>query len=153
MRLSLPPAPRPLGAYRAVVVRQGLGFVSGQLPIRDGALAFRGLLGRELGVADGRAAAQLSALNLLAQIGEALGGWERFGGLFRVEGLIAATAEFTEHAAVLDAASELLLEALGAELGAHARSVCAVAGLPGGAPIEIVATFALSGQGDLAGVR
>src|SRR5688572_32836838 len=84
--IALPPAPAAAGTYRRAVVRGGVGFVSGQFPFVAGKLACQGRVGAELTVDEGRAAAAAAALNVLAQIRLALGGWERFGGLLRVEG-------------------------------------------------------------------
>lgn len=139
-KASLPPPPDPVGAYSAVVIRGGLGFVSGQFPLTAGVM---------LGTATQpnlealKAAARLAAFNVVAQIGRALGSWERFDGLCRVDGIIAVPTGFTSHAKVLDAASDLFVELFGPMYGAHARSAISSPGLPGDASIELVVTFAV----------
>jgi enamine deaminase RidA (YjgF/YER057c/UK114 family) len=141
---SLPSPPDPVGAYRAVVIRGGMGFVSGQFPIEAGRMAITGRADRlEAGTA--RHAARLAALNVCAQIERALDGWTRFGGLCRVEGIVAAGPDFTGHAAILDGASEAFVALLGPELGAHARSASSAPALPGDAPVELVVSFVLRG--------
>jgi len=62
-------------------------------------------------------------------------------GLLRLDGLVACSATFTEHAAVLNGASDLLVEALG-DRGRHARSAAGVISLPVNAAVELVITFA-----------
>jgi enamine deaminase RidA (YjgF/YER057c/UK114 family) len=141
--LALPDPPRPAGAYRAVVVRGALGFVSGQLPFRGGALPWRGRVGVELGLDDAREAARIAALNALAQIHAARPGWRGFAGLCRLDGWVASGDGFLAQPAVLDAASDLLVTILGDDLGAHARTAFAVPRLPLDAPIELVVTFAV----------
>ena len=79
--IELPAPPRPAGAYRPAILRGGLGFVSGQFPIRHGQLVRTGRVGAELTVEEGRECAAAAAMNVLAQIRAVLGGWEHFGGI------------------------------------------------------------------------
>lgn len=115
--------------------------LSGQFPIRDGRLLYAGVVGSELTIEDGQAAARSAALNVLAQLKELLGSFARLGGLLRVDGAVASARGFTEQAAVLDGASDLFVQVLG-ERGAHARSALGVNCLPLNAPVELVVTFA-----------
>jgi enamine deaminase RidA (YjgF/YER057c/UK114 family) len=152
--LVLPDPPRAAGAYLAVVVRNGVGAVSGQFPFSGGELQARGRIGAEVSEAVGRRAAQLAALNILAQIRAALDGFSQFGGLLRVDGWVACAPGFTSQPSILDGASECLWYALGEQLGAHTRTVSPVDRLPFDAPVELAATFAtrsaLSAQAPIA---
>lgn len=139
--LALPAAPAPVGRYRAGIVRNGIGVLSGQFPLRGGEMVYRGVLGRDLSTVEGQEAARVAALNALAQIDSLLGGFERLAGLLRVDGFIASAPDWVEHAVVLDAASSLFADVL-EERGAHARSAMGVASLPLAAPVELVVTFA-----------
>jgi enamine deaminase RidA (YjgF/YER057c/UK114 family) len=141
----LPTPPAPVGAYQAVVIRGGLGFVSGQFPLIDGEMRWTASHG-ETNVDTARAAARVAALNVIAQIRQALGSWDRFAGLFRVDGIIAAQMGFSCHATILDAASETFVEFFGPERGAHARSAISCPGLPRDAAIELVVTFAVADE-------
>ena len=82
-------------------------------------------------------------LTVRAQIRLALDGWERFGGLLRLEGHVASAERFYAQPAVLDGASELLVRALGEDLGAHARTAYHAGRLPLDAPVELAVSFAL----------
>jgi enamine deaminase RidA (YjgF/YER057c/UK114 family) len=135
--LALPDAPQPLGAYRAAVQAGALVFLSGQLPIRDGAVRYKGRVGAELTLEEGRAAAELTALNALAQLRRFLGGFERLRQIVRLEGYVASAPGFHQQPQVLDAGSELLRRILGDRAG-HARTAFAVDQLPAGAAIELV---------------
>jgi enamine deaminase RidA (YjgF/YER057c/UK114 family) len=137
----LPAAPNPIGAYRRGVVQGGIGCLSGQLPLRDGKIIHPGLVGRDVTVAEAQAAARVAALNVLAQLRVLLGSFEPLVGLLRLDGFVASAPDFTAQPAVLDAASMLLVEALG-ERGMHARSAMGVAVLPMNAAVELVLTFA-----------
>lgn len=141
--ISLPAAPAPAGAYQAVVIRNRIGFVSGQFPFVDGKLAYAGRVGVELGEEDGKLAARIAALNVLAQIRGCLHGFDGFGGLLRIEGYVASAPGNFSQPGVLDGASELFVSVLGDKLGAHARTAFAVAQLPLDAPVELAVSFAL----------
>ena len=139
--IELPRPPQPAGVYQPVVLRGGIGFVSGQFPLRHGRMARTGRVGAELTVEEGRECARISAVNVLAQIRAALGGWGRFGGLCRIDGHVASAADFLAQPAVLDGASELFLRALGPQLGTHARTAFHATRLPLDAPVELAVTF------------
>jgi len=139
--IVLPAPPAAAGAYQRVVCRGRFGFVSGQFPFLDGRLAHAGRVGIELTPAQGRDCASIAAANVLAQIRLALGGWERFGGLLRVEGHVASAPDFLKQPLVLDGASEFFVRALGPELGAHARTAFHATRLPLDAPVELAVTF------------
>ena len=144
IRPSLPAPPDPVGAYSAVVIRGSLGFVSGQFPLTEGKMLGAAASRDRPDLESLKAAARIAALNVLAQIERALGSWQRFEGLCRVDGIVAAPEGFTAHAKVLDSASELFVELLGPVRGAHARSAISSPSLPGNAAIELVVTFALA---------
>src|SRR5262245_39003726 len=118
--LQLPEAPQPVGNYRAAVISNGLLFVSGQLPILNGALKYRGRVGIELTDVEGGEAAQLAALNVLAQIRAALHGFDRLVSLLRVEGYVSSAPGWVHQPRVLDRASDLFATVLG-DRGGHAR--------------------------------
>ena len=140
--LQLPDAPRAMGSYRPAVLAGGLLFISGQLPMSNGKLAYVGRVGAELSEADGKAAAQLAALNVLAQIHAALGGFDRLVTLLRVEGHVSSAPGYFDQPRVIDAASELFSEVLG-DKGAHTRAAFAPPALPRNAAIELVVTAAV----------
>jgi enamine deaminase RidA (YjgF/YER057c/UK114 family) len=139
--IVLPEPPAAAGVYQRVVCRGRTGFVSGQFPFRNGRLAHTGRVGNELTPEQGRDCAAIAAANVLAQIRAALGGWERFDGLLRVEGHVASAPEFLKQPMVLDGASEFFVRALGPELGAHARTAFHATRLPIDAPVELAVTF------------
>ena len=136
--IALPQAPQPLGAYRAALQAGTLLFLSGQLPLKDGAIVYRGRVGAELTLEQGRAAAELSALNVLAQIGHHLGGFDRLRRIVRLEGHVASAPGFFDQPKVLDAASEFLAKVLGDRAG-HVRTAFGPSQLPANAAIELIA--------------
>ena len=142
--LVLPDPKPPLGAYVPYLERDGLVFISGQGPVLSGGGAICGRLGDGLDIEDGARAAQLSALNILAQIRAAVGGdWRKMSRIVRLCGYVNATPDFTHHPAVVNGASELFVNLFGAR-GRHTRSAVGVAGLPMGWAVEIDAIVEIS---------
>ncbi|NTZ83317.1 RidA family protein [Burkholderia metallica] len=135
--LALPEPPSPLGSYTAVSEAGNLLFVSGQLPLADGKVAYTGHVGEQLSVDDGKHAARLAALNVLAQIRKHLGGFERLRKIVRIEGHVSSADGFFGQPAVIDGASDLFAAVLGAKAG-HARSAFSQHQLPADAAVILI---------------
>lgn len=135
--LKLPPPPQPLGSYTAVSRAGDLLFISGQLPLQDGKVVWQGQVGKDLTVEQGKQAAQLAALNVLAQIDAHLGGFERLDHIVRLEGYVSSAPGSFDQPAVLDGASDLFADVLGEKAG-HARAAYAPAQQPGNAAVVLV---------------
>ncbi len=135
--LSLPTPPQPLGAYTAVSEAGDLLFISGQVPLRDGKMMYTGKVGDTQTLEEGQQAAQLTALNVLAQIRKHLGGFDRLDHIVRVEGHVSCVDGFYAQPAVLDGASDLFAQVLGEKAG-HARSAFSHSQLPANATVVLV---------------
>lgn len=109
-------------------------FVSGMLPIEDGVAAFVGRVGEELTLESGLTAAQLAVANALAVARDAVG-LNRLAGVVRLGIHVACAVDFQEHAAIADAASELLNQIF--EAGGHSRLASGNSSLLGGMPVEL----------------
>jgi enamine deaminase RidA (YjgF/YER057c/UK114 family) len=140
--IQLPTAPEPVGNYQAWLRRGDLLFLSGQLPIENGQRRFIGRVGDELTEEQGYAAARLAAMNVLAQIRAALGGFDRLETLLRVEGHVASAPGWNNAPKVLDGASDLFVAVLG-ERGRHTRAAFTPPQLPLGFSVELVVTVAV----------
>ena len=136
MGIELPPPPQPAGSYTRAVRSEGLVFVSGQLPLKGGELAFSGQVGADLDAEAGAAAARLCALNALSVLNAELGGLASVGRIVRLGGYIASAPGFYGQATVLNGASDFMAEVLG-ERGVHARLAIGVASLPLNAAVEL----------------
>lgn len=134
--IELPPAARPIASYVPVRVVGGLAFVSGQLPMRDGAVLQVGRVGAEVSVADAASGARQAALQALAALGDALGSVDLVTGIAQVSVFVASADGFTDQPLVANGASEVLQEILG-EQGRHARVAVGVTSLPLGAAVEV----------------
>jgi enamine deaminase RidA (YjgF/YER057c/UK114 family) len=135
--LTLPNPPQPLGSYTAVSQAGDLLFISGQLPLLDGKVMWQGALGRELTLEQGQQAAELAALNVLAQINAHLGGFERLDHIVRLEGHVTSATGWLQQPAVLDGASNLFAAVLGEKAG-HARAAYSEVQQPGNAAVILV---------------
>jgi enamine deaminase RidA (YjgF/YER057c/UK114 family) len=143
MGITLPVPGAPVANYVASVVTGSQLVVSGQLPLGpDGKLAGQhtGKLGGGVSDETGREAARLCAINVLAQAKAALGNLDRIVRCVRLGGFINAEPTYTTVAAVMNGASDLIVEALG-DKGRHARSTIGVAVLPFNAAVEVEALF------------
>lgn len=141
--LTLPTPSQPIANYINHVVSQNQLFISGQIPVLDGKPAYVGRLGESLSEEEGVQAAELAALSLLAQLGDALGDdVSRLVRILRVGVFIASSADFQRQGVIANGASNLLVNVLG-EKGRHVRTAVGVSSLPGGVAVEVDAIFEL----------
>lgn len=142
--LTLHAAAAPAANYVPTVREGNLLYVSGQLPIGDAGIAFAGRLGDTVALEEGRQAARLCAINILAQAKAALDGdLEQIRRVVRITGFVASIPDFTDQHLVVNGASDLLVGALG-ERGRHARAAVGVVSLPLNAAVEIDAIIAVA---------
>lgn len=113
--------------------------ISGHGPLNaDGTLAHpRGKVGEDLSLEQGREAARLTGLAILASLKRELGDLDRIRAWTRVFGMVNAAPGFNAYPAVINGFTDLIVEVFGAEKGAHARSAVGLAGLPFDIPVEI----------------
>ncbi len=142
--LTLPTAAAPVANYVPSVISGNLLFLSGQVPSENGALNIKGIVGQSVSVEQGKAAARICALNLLAQAKAALGGdLGRVKRVVKLTGFVACGPDFLQHPEVINGASDLFVEVFG-EAGRHARAAVGSASLPRGVPVEVDAVFEIA---------
>jgi len=140
LKIELPPVAGPFGAYVPARVAEGLIFVSGQLPMKDGKLLATGPVPSRCTVDAARLAARQCVINGLAALQTLDGGIDQVIGVARVGAFIASDGSFTQQPQIANAASELLLEIFG-DAGKHARAAVGVPVLPLDASVEIEFVF------------
>ena len=138
--IEIPDAPKPVAAYIPAKRVGNLVFTAGQLPMVNGELISNGLLGQDVEIEEANKAARICALNALAAIKGVIGDLDQIKQIVRVVGYVASVPTFTQQPAVVNGASELLLEIFG-ENGKHARSAVGMAVLPLNASVEIELTI------------
>ena len=134
--LQLPDVVAPIAAYVPATRAGTLVFTSGQLPLADGELMAKGLVGGEVDPDQAASCARVCALNALAAVRSLIGDLSQVTRVVKVVGFVASSPGFTGQPGVVNGASELLGEIFG-DAGTHARSAVGVASLPLGAPVEI----------------
>ena len=137
--IEISDAPKPVAAYIPSKRVGNLVFTAGQLPMVNGELISKGLLGQDVEIDEANKAARICTLNALAAIKGIIGDLDRIKQIVRVVGYVASVPTFTQQPAVVNGASELLLEIFG-ENGKHARSAVGMAVLPLNASVEIELT-------------
>jgi enamine deaminase RidA (YjgF/YER057c/UK114 family) len=136
------PTPSSPGANYVQFVRTGnLLFLTGQLAQWNGERRFIGKLGREFGVEEGKQAARLCALNLIAHLRVALDGdLDRVVRCVRISGYVNSLPDFVAQSQVLNGASDLFVEVFG-EAGRHTRMAVGVSALPYDVAVEVEGIF------------
>jgi enamine deaminase RidA (YjgF/YER057c/UK114 family) len=134
--LTLPDVRTPAFNYIPTRRSDNTLYVAGHGPFKEGKLAYRGKVGRELTVEQGADAARITMLNCLASIRAAIGDLDKVSQVLRVFGMVASEEGFSQQPLVINGASDLLVELYG-DRGRHARAAVGLFMLPGGMPVEI----------------
>lgn len=143
MGIRLPVAAAPAANYVPYVISGNLLYLSGQLPMEDGKIAVTGLAGADVDLAAAQRAAELCAINILAQAKAALGDLGRIARVIKLNGFVASAPGFTEQHLVINGASNLIANVLG-DAGKHARAAVGMAALPLNAAVEIDAILEIT---------
>jgi enamine deaminase RidA (YjgF/YER057c/UK114 family) len=144
LKLELPQAPAPVANYVPWVKASSLLFISGQITMGPNGLEYAGRVGPDVSVEDGKRAARLAALNVVAQASAALDGdLDRVKRVVKVTGWVNSATGFTQHPDVVNGASDLFVEIFG-DAGRHARAAVGASSLPRNASVEIEAIFEIA---------
>ena len=142
--IELPEAAVPVANYVAYVVSGNIVHVAGQLPVENGEMKYVGIVGDEVSVESGEAAARLCALNIIAQVKAACDGdLDRVLRVLKLNGFVNAPAGFKDQPTVINGASNLMVDVFG-EAGRHARSAVGMGSLPFNASVEVDAMVKIS---------
>lgn len=133
--INIPVPPTPAGSYVPLVKTGNLLYVSGQIPLQDGKVAFTGKVSDE-NIETAQKSARICAINILAQLKKELGDLEKISRFVRLSGFVNSVPEFTQHPKVINAASDLLYEIFG-DVGKHTRIAVGVSSLPLNSMTEI----------------
>lgn len=143
LKLELPPAPKPVGVYKPVVLVGNLAYTSGHGPLCSDGKLMLGKVGAEVDQAFGYNAARQTGLAILSSLIAALGSLDRVKRVVKTLGMVNCTPEFANHPAVINGCSELFAQVWGSDLGVGARSAVGMNGLPGNMSVEVEVIFEL----------
>jgi enamine deaminase RidA (YjgF/YER057c/UK114 family) len=141
LKLELPPAPKPAGVYKPVVIVGNHVYVSGHGPLKSDRTLLTGRVGADLDLEAGQAAARQVGLAILATLRADLGSLNRIKRVIKILGMVNATPDFQEHPAVINGCSQLFADIFGSENGIGARSAVGMGSLPGNIAVEVEAIF------------
>jgi enamine deaminase RidA (YjgF/YER057c/UK114 family) len=137
LKIELPNPAAPIANYVPAVRTGNLLFVSGQICQWNGERRFVGKVGAEVSLEQGKEAARLCAINLVAQTRRFLeGDLDRVVRVVRLGGFVNAIPTFTEQPQIVNGASDLMVEIFG-DAGRHARTAVGVGSLPGNVAVEV----------------
>ena len=141
LKINLPNAPDPVGAYVAYKKINNLLYISGQLPISADGKLLKGKVGKDLTLEDAQNAARLCTINILAQVKKALDGdLNKVKNCIKITGFVNSTDDFCDQPKVINPASEMISNLFGSS-GKHTRAAVSTNSLPLGAAVEIEAIF------------
>ena len=147
-QIELPRTTSSVANYVPFVLSGNTLYISGQITVWNGDLRYQGKLGKDVSIDEGYQAARLCGLNLLAQLKSACGGdLDRVVRVIKLGGFVNCSPDFTDHPAVIDGASDLMVKVFG-DVGRHARFAVGASNLPLGVAVEIDGTFEIN-RGDL----
>ena len=142
--VTIPDAPSPAANYLPFTRTGNLVFVSGQVPFIDGKLETTGTVGKNASVEEAQGQAKICAINLIAQLKVACDGdLDRVVKVVKLGALVASAEDFFNQPVVVNAASDLMVQAFG-ENGRHARFAVGTNALPLNCLVEIDGVFEIS---------
>ena len=142
--IALPTPPAPVASYVPYVITGNLVFISGQVTLAADGLKYVGVVGKELSLDDGKAAARLCAINVVAQLKSACGGdLDRVKRCVKLTVFVNAVPGYAQHPEVANGASDLIVEIFG-DPGKHARAAVGAGSLPRNVAAEVEGVFEIA---------
>jgi enamine deaminase RidA (YjgF/YER057c/UK114 family) len=141
LHLTLPKPPKPVAKYKPAVQIGNVLYVSGHGPLKPDGKQIVGRVGSDLTMEQGKDAARVVGLAILATVRNTLGSLDKVKRLIKTLGMVNSTAEFKDHPQVINGFSELMAEVFGEDEGVGARSAVGMGSLPGNIPVEVECIF------------
>jgi enamine deaminase RidA (YjgF/YER057c/UK114 family) len=144
LHLILPNAPKPLAVYKPCLQVGSFLYVSGHGPLNADGSMHTGIVGKDLTLDQGKAAARQVSLAVLATVKTNLGSLNKVKRLVKTLGWVASANDFTEQPKVMNGWSELMREVFGEDAGVGVRSAIGTNVLPGNIAVEVECLFELN---------
>ncbi len=142
LNIEIPKPNAPLGLYSpAKVFGEKFIYISGQIPIANGTTLFVGKVGKEVSLEEGQKAAYICMINILSALNDKIKDLNRVKSVVKILGFVASSDDFYDQPKVINAASQLLVDVFGEDIGKASRSAVGTNALPGNVPVEIEALF------------
>lgn len=143
LHLELPSPPRPVAVYKLVVVVDRMVYVSGHGPWKSDGSLITGVVGRDLSLEQGYAAARQVGLSILSTLRAQFGTLDKIRRVIKLLGMVSSAPDFYDHPKVINGCSELFADIWGTKDGVGARSAVGMGPLPSNIAVEIEAIFEL----------
>ena len=137
MKLPLVDLVKPQGVYVPAVKYGNLITTSGQLPMQDQRLLYPGRVGKDISIENAQRAARVAVVNCLSAVRHVIKDLDRVSKIIRMNGFVCSALTFNNQPMVMNAASELLIDVFGPEIGTHTRAAIGVFELPLGSSVEV----------------
>jgi len=144
LELLLPPAPKPLGVYKPLLIDGKYCYVSGHGSVQQDGTLLIGRIGETMNAEEGKLAAKQVGLTILATLKANLGSLNKIKRVIKVLGMVNCTSNFERHPYIINGCSELFAQVWGTENGIGVRSAVGMGSLPDNIPVEIEALFELA---------
>jgi enamine deaminase RidA (YjgF/YER057c/UK114 family) len=141
LHLTLPNPPKPVAKYKPAVQMGKELYVSGHGPLKPDGKQIVGRVGSDLTPEQGKDAARVVGLAILATVRNTLGSLDKVKRLIKTLGMVNATPDFKDHPQVINGFSELMADVFGEDAGVGARSAVGMGSLPGNIAVEIECIF------------
>ena len=137
LAIDIPDMSAPLANYVPYKVSDTIVYVSGQGPVKNGELAYKGKVGEDITIEEGIKAAELRCINIIAALKKSINGdWNRLDSFLKLGGFVNCNNNFYDQPKIINGASDLLVNIFG-DQGRHARFAVGSNALPMNISVEI----------------
>ena len=144
LELVIPEPPVAVANYVPYKIMNNIMYISGQAPIQNGELLYKGKVGYDLSLEDGIKAAELCCINIIAAIKKGIeGDWNKLDCFLKLGGFVNCNSDFIDQPKVINGASDLIVSVFG-NYGMHTRAAVSANTLPLGVAVEVDAIFELN---------
>ena len=135
--IEIPDMPNALANYVPYKLSDSIVYVSGQAPVRNGELIYKGKVGNDISIEDGIKAAELCCINIISVLKKSINGdWNRLDNFLKLGGFVNCNSDFVDQPQIINGASDLLVKIFG-EQGKHSRFAVGSNSLPMNISVEI----------------
>ena len=141
--INIPDLPKALANYVPFKIIGKTIYISGQAPVHNGELIYKGKVGSDISIEEGIEAAKLCVINIIAALKTGLeGDWGKLNSFVKLTGFVNCQDNFTDQPKIINGASDMLVDIFG-DQGRHARVAVGSNALPLGIAVEIDAIVQL----------
>ncbi len=135
--IEIPDMPNALANYVPYKLSDSIVYVSGQAPVMNGKLIYKGKVGNDISIEDGIKAAELCCINIISVLKKSINGdWNKLDNFLKLGGFVNCNSDFVDQPQIINGASDLLVNVFG-EQGKHSRFAVGSNSLPMNISVEI----------------